>query len=421
MRKFVEDHEWEVLLILTTMLAVARWWMPPAIGFENIYCASHWVLSYDQGLLRRGLIGTIVKLWMPMVSIEDVRSTALVAYCTFLVLLLVVFYVLLKHKDKNGRLFRLILLFLANPATLSLFARDLGRFDMFLIMIMSLCLIILSLNRHIWLIPILMVTAMFIHESFMILCAPTIMAAIIFVYLWDKRDKRILVTLVVSAISVVGAFLVLYKFGSPTLGYEEFSRLIQSRATFHVTELSMRECFYSVKDHFYLALPYLHDPGSILNFLGAVLILSPVILILINLWTHALRNCGVHRGACRLFFLATLSGLMIMLIATDHGRWLSGVVFCNFFAIFFLMSKDIIKVEELVEYSGGSFPLLFVSIFLTYLLFGPLHDWNPYPYQDNVIYSFFSITLVLLFDIGFYTRWRSLRRATSTEGHRPVQ
>jgi hypothetical protein len=358
---------------------------------------------------------------MPIVTIEDVRRTALVAYCTFLVLLAVIFYALLRYKDKRGRLFRLVLVFLANPATLSLFARDLGRFDLFLIMITSLCLILLSLNRHIWLIPILMITAMFIHEGFLILCAPTILAAIIFVYLWDKRDKRVLVTLIFSAISVVGSFLVIYRFGSPTLGYEEFSRLIQSRATFSITDLSMRECYYSIKDHMDLASPYLHDAGSIINFLGALLMLSPVILILLNLWTHALRNCGVHRGACRLFFLATLSGLAIMLIATDHGRWLSGVIFCNFFAIFFLLSRDIIKVEELVEYSGGSFPLLFVTIFLTYLLFGPLHDWNPYPYQDNVIYSSFSIIAVLLFDIGFCLRWRSLSRVTSSERELPVQ
>ena len=101
---------------------------------------------------------------------------------------------------------------------------------------------------------------------------------------------------------------------------------------------------------------------------------------------------------------------MILPIATDFGRWLSGVIFCNFFAIFFLVSKDIIKVEELAEYSGGSFSLLSAFILLTYLFFGPLHDWNPYPYQDNVIYSSLSVIAVLLFDVGFYLRWRSIGR-----------
>jgi hypothetical protein len=416
MRKFIEEHEWEVLLILTTVIAITRWWIPTASGFENMYGASHWVLSYDYGLVRRGLIGTIIKVWMPIVSIEGVHHTALVAFCTFLVLLVVIFYALLKYNDKSGRLFRLVLLFLATPATLSLFARDLGRFDPFLIMILFLCLTLLSLNRHIWLIPILMITGMFIHEAFLILCAPTIVAALIVVYLWDRRDKRTLVTLVFSTISVLGTFLVLYKFGSPTLGYEEFSRLIQSRAAFFITDLSMRECYFSIKDHFQLTSPYFHDPGSIINLAGALLILSPVILILMNLWSHALRNCGEHRGACRLLLLATLSGLMILPIATDFGRWLSGVIFCNFFAIFFFVSRGIIKVEELAEYSGGSFPLLFVSILLTYLLFGPLHDWNPYPYQDNVIYSSLSIIAVLLFDIGFYLRWRSLSRVIYSNG-----
>jgi hypothetical protein len=416
LKKYLEEHDREVLLILITMLAVTRWWIPAVAGFENIYALSQWVLSYDHGLVRRGLIGTIVKVWMPIVTVEGVYYAALIAYCAFAVMLLVIFYTLLKYKDNSGRLFRLILIFLATPATLSLLARGLGRFDLFLILILLLSLTLLSLNRHLWLIPVLMITAMFIHEAFLILCAPTIVAAMIFVYLWEKRDKKILLTLIFSALSVLGTLLVLYKFGTPTLGYEEFSRLIQSRATFSITDLSIRECYFSIKDHFDLASPYLHDPGTIINYLGTLLILSPVILILLNLWSHALRNCGTHRGACRLFFLATLSGLMVLPIATDFGRWLSAVFFCNFFAIFFFVSRDIIKVEELDEYTGGSFPLLFVIILLTYLLFGPIHDWNPYPYQDNLIYSSLSTISVLLFDIGFCIRWRSLSRVTRSEG-----
>ena len=73
MKKFLEEHELEVLLILITMVGVARWWIPPVWGFENMYGASHWALSYDYGLVRRGLVGAIVKLWMPMVTIEGVE------------------------------------------------------------------------------------------------------------------------------------------------------------------------------------------------------------------------------------------------------------------------------------------------------------------------------------------------------------
>jgi hypothetical protein len=221
---------------------------------------------------------------------------------------------------------------------------------------------------------------------------------------------------VVSTISLVGAFLILYNFGNPAPGYEEFSRLIQSRATFPITELSMRESYYGIKDHFNLASSSLFDAGSLVNFFMALLILSPVILILVNLWTHALSNCGAQRTACKLFFLATLSGLILIPIATDYGRWLSAIVFCNFFAIFFLARKDIIRVNELTEYAGGSFRLLFAVVLMTYLLFGPFHDWEPYPYTDNILYSAFFIILVLLFDVGFLLRWRATRGATFAEG-----
>jgi len=416
MRKFIEEHEREVLILLITILGITRWWIPNVLGFWNLYGASQWVLSYDHGLIRRGLVGTIMKLWIPIVTIEDVHHSALIAYCFFLLCLLIAIYFIMRYKDKNGRLFRIILLFVACPATIALLARNIGRFDLFLTMILFLSMMLLSIERYTWLIPIFMTMAMFIHESFLILYAPTIVAAFIFIYLWDTKEKKIPITLIFSVILVITAFFVLYKYGNPTLRLEEFSRIIQSRAAFGITELSMRECYFTIKDHIGLASSSFYDAGSIANFIMALIILSPVILILLNLWSHALNNCrAAHYKACWLFILATLSGLMVMPIATDYGRWLSAILFCNFFAIFFLVSRDVIKVEELTEYSGDSFKLLFIFILLTYLLFGPFHDWEPYPYRDNLIISSFFIISILLFDIGFSLRWRSSSRATYFE------
>src|SRR5436190_31507 len=114
MRAFIEEHEREVLLILISMLAVTRWWIPPVWGF-----------------------------------------------------------------------------------------------DLFLVITTFLCMTLLTLKRFLWLIPALMLAAMFIHESFMVLWAPTIVAALIVVYMSDGKEKKILATLVSSIIAVAGAFLAL--------------------------------------------------------------------------------------------------------------------------------------------------------------------------------------------------------------------
>lgn len=415
MRKFVEEHYRELLLILITVLAVSKWWIPDVRGFEKMYAASHWVLSYDHGLIRRGLVGTILQVWFPIVTIKDVHLVSSIAYCTFLALLLALSYFLLRDRDKEGTLFRLILVFLVNPASIAMLANDLGRFDLFLVMIAFLILSLMLLNKHFWLIPILMFSAMFIHEGFLILYAPTILSTLLFIYLWSGREKRILRTLFFSVTSVLVPFFILYNYGGPRLGYEEFLQFIQSRAAFSISPLSIRESYFSMSDHYALASSSLYDAGSIANLFLALLILSPVILILVNLWTHAQKNCRTLDRSCGFVFLATLSGLMIVPVATDYGRWLSGVVFCNFFVVFFLVGKGLIKVEDLVEYARGSFALLFVVLLMTYLLFGPLHDWNPYPYKDNLIVSSLAIISVLLFDLGFFLRWRSLNKVLFSE------
>lgn len=412
MKKFIEEYERETLIILITLIGITRWWIPGVVGFEKLYAASHWALSYDFGLIRRGLVGALIKIWAPIVTIRDIHNTAFVVYCSFLLGLLTVFYFLLRYKENNGSLFKVILLFIAAPATLSMLARDLGRFDLFLTFIAFLVMKLLALKRFFWLIPLLMTVAMFIHESFMILYAPTIIVTIGFIYLQDNRERKVLITLFVSIVLVAGAFLVLTMFGNPAVGYEEFIRRIQARADFNITELSMRECYYSIKDHYHLAASSLYDAGSIANLVVALLILSPVGLVLLNLWYHAISNVARHKLAAKVFSLATLSGLILVPIATDYGRWLSAIIFCNFFALFFFVYRCDLQIQKIMDDRGGSSKLLFVSIIILYLMFGPLNDWNPYPYKDNLIFSAVSIIMVLFFDIEYYKQNR-LRKNVS--------
>jgi hypothetical protein len=407
---FLVEHEWEALLLLLTMLGISRYWILDVRGLENIYSVSQWALSYDYGLIRRGLLGTIVKLWNPILTMDTVRNIAEVVYYLFLALLLLASYAILKSKDIGGRVWRLILLFVVNPATLSLLARDLGRFDIFLIMVLFFSMILLSVNKYIWLIPIFILTAMFIHESFIILYLPTLIAAMMIVYSRENKKKKILLTLIASAMVAVSAFIILIQFGNPRLSYNDFFRMIQSRSDFTLTDLSIRECFYSINDHVHLASSSLYDAGSIANLFLALLFLSPIIIILFALWATAFRSGNIHPVLCKILSFATLSGLLLIPVATDYGRWISAITFCNIFSIFFLLSMGIIKVEELTEFSKDSFSILFMFMFLTYLLFGPFHDWNPYPYKDNILWSSIFMFSALSFDIAFFLRWRSFTR-----------
>ncbi len=406
MKKFLEEHSLEVLLIVITVLEVTRWWLPGEFSSQHLYAASHWILSYDHGFIRRGLIGEIMRICFSIVTIDDVARAAFTVYCLFVGSLVTAFLVLLRYCEKGGHLFRLILLFLVNPATVSLVARDMGLFDVFLTATAFLSMVLLTLRKRLWLMPILMVVAMLIHEGFLVLYAPTLVAAMMFVYHWSGRNKQIGAALVISTVSVAISFFVLYTYGNPTVEYTQLLNWVQSRATFFITPLSVRECYFNIFDHYRLAASSLYDAGSMANFVLALIMLSPTILVLFKLWGNALRNCGAVRRSCALLFLATFSGLLPVFIATDYGRWLSAVIFCNFFSVFFLVSIGVIKLKELVEFEGGTSQLLFVTIIMTYVLFGPFHDWDPYPYKDNVLVSSLSIAAVLLVDIGFVLRWR---------------
>jgi hypothetical protein len=410
MKEFLKAQEREILLILLTMLGVARWWMPRWTEMQNMYSASHWALSYDNGLVRRGLVGTLVKPWMPVVTLSGINLVAAVAYGGFVLLLAAVFYLLLRSKEREGRVTRLLLLFAACPATLSLLAHNIGRFDLFLAALTLVGVILIGDRRFVWLLAPLAVLAMFLHEGFLLLWAPTLLGMMLFLFARDRGDRRMLGALAVSACGVGGAFLALYRYGTPAVAYEEFVRLVQSRADFRVTELSLRECYFSTTDHIGLTLPYFTDPGAMINLAMALLVLSPVALVLGNVWRHALRSGAAPRWATIVLLLATLSGVALFPIATDFGRWLSAMTLCNFYAIFFLFRTGVVSADDLKELSHGSFPYLFMLLFLTYLLFGPLHDWMPYPYQDQPVVSALVTIAILLFDVGYVLHARSVRR-----------
>ncbi len=410
MKKLLEEYSLELLLLVITVVEITRWWVPEDLGAQHLYAVSHWVLSYDHGFVRRGLVGEILRMWAPMVTIENVVHASLVVYYSFITLLVVALIALVRHRDEGGRLFRLVLLFLVNPATVSLVARDLGLFDIFLTIATFLAMTLLTINRQIWLIPVFLTVAMFIHEGFLILYAPTVLASMLFLYVYGERKKSILATFVVSTLAVTVSFFILYKYGIPTLGYKELASALQSRADFSVTPLSVRECYFGILDHYRFATSSLYDAGSLSNLVLALIVLSPTAIILLDVWTHVPGNRGKSRWAVALLFLATLSGLMIVAIATDYGRWLSAVVFCNFFTVFFLIGRGIVKVETLFDYEAKSFQPLFVIIILAYVFFGPFHDWNPYPYRDDVVLSSIFIAATLLFDVGFIVQRRRRER-----------
>jgi len=68
MREFLERHDLQVVLLLVTLIATVRPWVSSVVEFEKMYAASHWALSYELGLVRRGLIGSIMSLFVPIVS-----------------------------------------------------------------------------------------------------------------------------------------------------------------------------------------------------------------------------------------------------------------------------------------------------------------------------------------------------------------
>jgi hypothetical protein len=406
MKKFLVEQELKVLSLLVMVAGVTVWWVPSLPGFDSLYSATQWLVSYRLGFVRRGLVGTILGNFFPQVGMNVIYHAGLAIYCVLVAVTLTIFYRLLRFKDKNSVLFRAMMLILATPATLSFLARWIGSFDQINLLVSVLCLVALSTERLLWSIPVMMAAAMLVHEGFLAMFAPTLLAAIVFKYLAGGRERRFKILFICCFAAVWASFALLYAFDVPHRFPDLFAAL-QSRATFIVPEMAARELCFRLRDHFAFASSYFSEPAYIISLAASLVVLSPLLMIIARFWVRFLKR---HGGDGRLFTLlpqATLTPFALTVFAIDVGRWISAFFLCNVLLFFFLVANDGVDVDELTEFSAPSISLPFLALIALYLFIGPFHTVYPYPFREDFVVSFVAVSSAILMDVSLYLRWRT--------------
>jgi hypothetical protein len=310
-----------------------------------------------------------------------------VIYFIFLALILTAVLGILVKEKNNRNLFLFILFFIVNPGTITMLAGDFGRFDLFMIIIALLCIVSIAVKKLEWCIPVLFILGILIHEAFVFMYAPLILAVLLFSALYGQKRIYGISVLIVSIITLTGSYAAVFLFGNASgIGYERFVSSVQLRAGFKIEERMINmEYFYSLKDHLDYLLTRLKDPAFSLNFIAALIILIPTFVLFFKVWAHVFRNNKDRKAIYGLMCLSCAGVFALFIIGVDYGRWLSIFMFANFLAIFFLIYKGIINMDEVVERFSKPAMIFYLAVMILYAIIGPMSVMAPFPFVNEIL------------------------------------
>lgn len=186
---------------VVSLLMLGRWWS----GFPATIQLQYWYLSYSQGLIRRGLVGTLTTPWLVGLPLPDamfvISKICVAAALALIATLAFTFYAYrLRWHDP------IVLLFIASNC-LPFAAHDLGTLDVF-IMLLSLWVLFLIGRRSLFAAPVALL-AILMHEGALFFMLPMLGGV------WLRhRSSRTVVAL--TATSALAGAALLWKFASNT-------------------------------------------------------------------------------------------------------------------------------------------------------------------------------------------------------------
>ncbi|MFB6226510.1 MAG: hypothetical protein ABEJ02_04105 [Candidatus Paceibacteria bacterium] len=385
------------------------------IGVWN-WNAPHWLFVSNQelGFVKRSLPGTIlyflVDLPLSIYQIKFIGISFSVVVSSFL--LFIVFRALYKN-DFSCVVTLLFTLFLLSPFTVRHIFSDSGRFNI-INLVVVLIFVLLSHNysseKLNYILLILSPILFFVHEAFILIFFPLLLVSL-FIQNKDFWDFHILKQYFLDnrlKIIFVG-FFILITFCIPVFfgGVEskdvgEFVKLLESRATFEISNSSVLVLFRSFSENINHVVEHRANFSSFIQI--------PITLLLVFIWNYIPLSLMYHRmigmgldARKRLFTIIVLSipalsPLLLFFLGTDIWRWISYSIL-NTYILYFLFALNYPETRiDLRSYFKKYSNIAVVIICICSILF-----FNPSDNNKNLTYMGETISRPIYRVIeGFY-------------------
>lgn len=314
--------------------------------------------SYRDGFVAAGFIGTVWRVLNAVLPIElmaykPVYYTAkwmMVLYNILVIILLLITY----QKSKANKRIMIPFIVLATVISGGMFrsATTMGSFDMYEMIILLITMIVLFVEKAVWLSVPLVVIGMLIHPSFLFKGIPIIIAILWYRSCRDiqKRSYYIAIRNVICIVSLV-IFTLSEWCAIVSPGKEEefiaLGRLLSQNGNSYdigLATYAMRECSSIMPEWGY------HQDNYV-ALLVFFLCFSPYLLIGRNYYVHLYQRSSQNGIPHKLYRMMQLGGLALLpefIFKVNYGYFISEI--CLYYIlifIFYIVAEDKYIIEEI--------------------------------------------------------------------------
>lgn len=361
------------------------------LHWPNDWAKAHWLINYDFGLLKRALIGTLVK---PLIlsgttgqyaesGILILSTTMLTVFCV--VLMWMSFRILLRKSRLSIDSVLLLLTFQTSPYIVMSGYLN-GYFDNILI-VLSFWGILLVLNGKSWAAAIVITIGLFIHETIFIVGFPSVLFAAILYKIHQQRDLHHSTQLLHSIVRYLAPFVL------PILAfvflflYQSFfidAEITRDRLSEHLAH------FEFIKNYRQFIVPDYYVENFVKSIIGhrriflekvfnvrCIYTICPGLLILLLDAKNVLKNYNLPKTVIFAVIMISLLPLSLQIIAFDTFRvWTYPLIVAmlSIWTLSEIIPIDKIKTNHSPLFSISCVMVIFLNIFMRIPLMGGAID-----------------------------------------------
>ena len=178
-----------LLLLVVYILTITR-----GIRFPNDWAEAHWLISYEFGFIKRGFVGTLFEFMTNTLSFINLESLIIFTTTTFLAIYFCLYFYIITRLLKNFNyhiLSILISLILLSSAHIVLSGNLNGYFDNINISLAIISCLLLT-NGFRYIVSILLLIAVLIHENFIFIGFPSVLIFSLIVLIKNNSNHNLL-------------------------------------------------------------------------------------------------------------------------------------------------------------------------------------------------------------------------------------
>lgn len=317
--------------------------------------------SYRYGFISRGLMGTLLELFDGLIpgnqmTYDTIYLWSGVATLFFFVCLFVFYYVVLMKRDGIWQTRQQYLVILLSVFAFPMFVTEenFGRLDVYLTILMLLCMILLVVQKAEWLVLPLCCVGVLIHQGFVFMNVNIVLVLLFYRLLTQEGAKKryYLILFVLTAAAVSGLFLY-FEFFSHVNGPEIYDEVVANAKALamdgktYSTALVNHEILGEgvfMDEWFFHKINYQELPQFLVFF-------APYIYIGVrygrSYWKKA-KNAK-EKWIAAAVLLGAWTVLPEFILKVDYGRYMYEIVFYYIAMVLCLMAMGDRYTEETTE------------------------------------------------------------------------